>query len=206
MLALPALATGGLAALVPFALGLLAWPLGSFALYGGGGLLDFGAQLYQVRDGNAGLLGVALGDLLPLTGPAHSAAQAVSGLLLVGALALLWLRRRRRPFEPAEIDLAAAVLLAALPYARLYDLLFVTPLLLRVDRAPRASTPLLLLGWWLLPCLGLALLPYGGGGLPALLPPAAVAVWWLGARPGRAAPANAKGDHVPPPVTPLPSH
>jgi hypothetical protein len=182
LLALPALATGGLAAAVPFALGLLAWPLGSLALYGPAGLTDFVAQLLQVRDSNEGLLGVALSDLLPLTGAAHSAAQ-VAALALCALVAVAHWRRRHGPgAEPASLDVAAAALLALLPYARLYDLLFAVPLLLRLGRGRPASTRALLLGWWALPAAGLALLSHGGGGLPSLLAPAAVGLWWLNAR------------------------
>jgi hypothetical protein len=180
VLALPALLAGGPAALVAFALVLLAWPLGSLLTHGPEGLADFARQIDRVRDTGDGLLGVALSDLLPLAGGAQTLARAAGVAVCLALLATLWLRRRRgAPIGSAELDAATALLLAMLPYARFYDLLFAIPLMLRVGVRGGDRTWPLLTGWWLLPFAGLILLPHGGAGLPALLVPAALVTWWL---------------------------
>jgi hypothetical protein len=87
-----------------------------------------------------------------------------------------------RPLRPALSWLGAlaglAVVLATLPYNGLYDLSFLSPLMLRLGAAPDRPASAFLAAWWLLILLVGALTPYGGAGILAVIPPAA-AIFWL---------------------------
>ncbi|HEV7214856.1 MAG TPA: glycosyltransferase family 87 protein, partial [Chloroflexota bacterium] len=182
LLALPVLTTAELPAVLAFAGAMLVWPIGSLLVAGPAVFRAFVVQLYAVRDTNVGLVTSSLSSLLPLQGGLHEVVQA--GLLLTlligcGVLAMRRLRHGRR-LPPADVDLATALVLAALPYALVSDLLFLLPLLLRLGprRNPAAWWPML--AWWTLPWLATLLNTKGGGGLAALLPPlVAVAGWRL---------------------------
>jgi hypothetical protein len=96
---------------------------------------------------------------------------------------LLWRRLRGDVLSAGAADLAAVVVLAALPYALVSDLLFVLPLLLRLTAAQGRAAPVLFAVWWLAPWLAALLAHAGGGGLAALLPPLAALVAWRLLRP-----------------------
>jgi hypothetical protein len=173
LLALPALATAALPTVLAFGAAMLIWPVGSLLVGGPDVFRAFLVQIYAVRDTTSGLVTSSLSSLLPLHGRVHEGAQlALLALLLLGSgwLALRRLRGGRR-LSPAAVDLAAALALAALPYALVSDLLFLLPVLLRLGRRPNRWSWLLVLAWWLLSWVATLLTDRGGGGIAALLPP-----------------------------------
>ncbi|HZQ98520.1 MAG TPA: glycosyltransferase family 87 protein [Chloroflexota bacterium] len=175
LLALPALLGGPLAALIGFVLASLLWPLGSLAVAGPGGLVAFGRALYTIGGLDEELVGVPVSTLLP-AGPARTVVELVALALIVGLLAALTvLRLRGRRLAGSGVEVATALILVGLPYARMYEMLFATPLMLRLGTSRATRSWLLALAWWLLPLLSLALLSHGGGGLASLAVPAAVA-------------------------------
>lgn len=159
--------------MLAFGAAMLIWPVGSLLVGGPDVFRAFLIQIYAVRDTTSGLVTSSLSSLLPLHGRVHEGAQlALLALLLLGSgwLALRRLRGGRR-LSPAAVDLAAALALAALPYALVSDLLFLLPVLLRLGRRPNRWSWLLVLAWWLLSWVATLLTDRGGGGIAALLPP-----------------------------------
>lgn len=180
LLALPALTTAELPALLAFAGAMLVWPIGSLLVAGPGVFRTFLMQLYAVRDSNVGLVTSSLSSLLPLKGGLHELIQAGLLVLLLcgcGVLAVRRLRRGRR-LLPAGVDVATVLVLAALPYALVSDLLFLLPLLLRLGTRGHQSLWALMLAWWAVPWLATLLTHQGGGGTAALLPPLIALAGW----------------------------
>jgi hypothetical protein len=174
LIALPVLIASRPAAARAFALAALAWPASSLVVGGVQGLADFAAQLYHVRQAATALTGVTLATLVPLRGPALASMQLLgmaSLCILLTKLAFLRIRRRLRP-TPGVVDAVAAAVLAMLPYASIYDLVFVSPGLLRLAARPDRRVAELLAAWWLLLAAKELLEPYGGTGIMALIPPA----------------------------------
>jgi hypothetical protein len=179
LIALPALIAAGPGAVVVFGLAALAWPIGSLLAGGAHGLADFAGQLILVRTDLAAKTSVPIALLLPLHGQALAAAQL---LFLVALLVFLgWLaighRRAGRPINRGDIDAAAAVVLATLPYGLTYDLIFVAPALLRLGARCDRRVAAFLASWWLLPLAAPLLIPFGLGGVQAIIPPAAAGLW-----------------------------
>lgn len=177
LLAVPALLAAPWSAAVAFGAALLLWPLGSLLAAGPASLPAFLAQVYRIRDSEGGIVASSLSSLLPLHGTVHTALQLASfAALLAGLGVLLAVRLRRgRPLTAATADLATAAALCVLPYALVSELLFLTPLLLRLGVRPGRRAPLLVVAWWIIPWLAALLAPHGLGGVAALLPPLAVA-------------------------------
>lgn len=175
LLAVPALLAAPWSATVAFGAALLLWPLGSALVAGPASLPAFLTQVYRIRDSEGGIVASSLSSLLPLHGAAHSALQLASlAVLLAGLGALCVVRLRRgRPLPAATADLATAAALCVLPYALVSELLFLTPLLLRLGVRPGQHTPLLIVAWWTIPWVAALLAPHGLGGVAALLPPLA---------------------------------
>jgi hypothetical protein len=181
LLALPALLAGPWAALAGFGLASILWPLGSLAVGGPGGLAAFARAIYTIGGLDEELVGVPVSTLLP-AGPARSVVELVALALIGGLLtALAVLRLRGRRLAASGVEVATALILVGLPYARMYELLFATPLVLRLGTAPATRSRVLAAAWWLLPLLSLGLLSHGGAGLVSLLIPGAVA--WYATRP-----------------------
>jgi hypothetical protein len=179
LLALPALTTAELPAILAFAGAMLVWPVGSLLVAGPGVFRTFLVQLYDVRDSNVGLVTSSLSSLLPLKGGPHELVQAGLLLLLLAGCGVLAVRRLRggRRLLSSGVDLATALALAALPYALVSDLLFLLPLLFRLGHHRRQSWALML-AWWAAPWLATLLTARGGGGMAALLPPLVALAGW----------------------------
>jgi hypothetical protein len=179
LIALPALIASGPAAIVAFGLGVLGWPAASLLFGGVDGLVAFAWQLLRV--GGAGTLqnsGVSLPSLLRLQGQPLAVAQALclaALLVFLGRMALL--RRRGAPSGPGDVDAAAALVLVLIPYGMMYDLIFVSPLLLRLGSTPDRRSGALLAGWWLTLLLTLLLVDRGGGSVLGLVPVLAATLW-----------------------------
>jgi hypothetical protein len=180
LLALPALATASLPALLSFAGAMTLWPFGSLLVGGPAVFRTFLLQIYAVRDTTIGLVTSSLSSLVPLRGDVHAVVQTVLlALILLGAAGLAVRRLRGAPMlTPLQVDLAAALILAALPYALVSDLLFLLPLLLRLGRRPARPAWLVALAWWALPWLATLLTSRGAGGLAAVLPPLIALAGW----------------------------
>ena len=174
LLAAPALLGGPWAALVACALACLLWPLGSLLVGGPAMTRAFLLQLDNVKDSTNGLVASSLSSLLPLRGAPHQLVQGALLAALLAFLACLLVRRQRagRPLTGEQVDLAAAVVLALLPYALVSDMLFLAPLLLRLGGRLDGRAKWLMAAWWLLPFVASALTVVGGGGIAALYAPA----------------------------------
>ena len=179
LIALPALIASGPAATVAFGLAALGWPAASLLAGGVDGLVDFAGQLLRV--GGTGTLqnsGVSLASLFRLQGQPLAVAQALclaALLLFLGRMALL--RWRGRPLSPGGVDAAAALILALLPYGMMYDLIFVSPVLLRLGSRPDRRSGTLLAAWWLSLLFTLLLVDRGGGSVLGLIPLLAATLW-----------------------------
>lgn len=172
LLALPALLTAAPSATVAFALGLLCWPAASILLLGFGRLVEFFVRLYAVRGAAAHYAMIPLSSVVPLRGVLSTIVQlGVLGAVLL-FLGWCWWQRLQsgKGSSPEQVDAIMALVLAALPYVLLYDLLFVAPALLRLGQRPGWPGWLVLVAWWLLPAVAIVALPYGGGGIAGILP------------------------------------
>jgi hypothetical protein len=131
------------------------------------------------------VVAVPLSYVLPPGSDGRATLQLLLGALL--AVFVLWLLALRlragRRLSPAGVDAAAAVVLAGLPYAVLYDLPFVAPALLRLGVRPTWHGRTLLAAWWVLSLVAVALLRVGVDGAAALLPPALAAATVAAGRP-----------------------
>jgi hypothetical protein len=119
-----------------------------------------------------------LTSLLRLQGGALATGQALCLLALLAILArMALLRWRGAPPGPGDVDAAAALILALLPYGMMYDLIFVSPLLLRLGGRPDRRVAALLAAWWLSLLVTLLLVDRGGGSALGLVPLVAAGLW-----------------------------
>jgi hypothetical protein len=186
VLAIPALLAASPTATLTFAVGVLAWPVGSVLVLGPNALWSYGAQMLHAVDLNQGHVGISLSSLFPLKGTALRIAQLVSGLAFAAnVIYLLYQRAHFGQLQSAtKVDINTALSLAALPYALDYDLAFASAALLRLGDGRSTWGGALMIGWWLFPILGSALVTFGMGGIGALLPPA-IALAAAGIHTGR---------------------
>jgi hypothetical protein len=177
LIALPALIAAGPAALVGFVAAGLCWPVGSLLVGGLPGLVEYAAQLARVRGTVPNT--VTLASLLPLPVEMASQLQLLALIGLIVWLACMVARRlwAGRPATPASVDVGAISVLALLPYASVYDLVFAAPLLMRLSSRVDRRLVILFAAWWLLLGVQRTLAPYGGAGLLGMIPPAIVGVW-----------------------------
>jgi hypothetical protein len=186
LIALPAVLTASPAVVAGWFVGALMWPLASLVVGGPDGLVAFARQLLHVGQGGDGLISIALVDLVPATGAARTALQAgglvVLGALLIGLVVRQWCASR--PVPPGVLDAAAAAVLALLPYALFYDMLFAAPAMLRAGTRPTLLSRSLLVACWVLPVLAVVFRHQASFALalPALLPAAAALSCWVAVR------------------------
>lgn len=141
---------------IPAAAGACLWPLLSLLTAGPAGLAAMASRLLAVSGRTTHNIGASLASLVPLTGRAET--------VLTAAL-LAWRWRAGRPLAAPWVDVATAVVLAFLPYAFIYDLVFLAAPILRLTKSDRVMGL-----WWLVPLEATAIGQDGYRGFASLFP------------------------------------
>ncbi len=174
VLALPLLAVLPRRSWLAFAAGMLAWPMLSVLVAGPQLFWHYLQVLSALNATGSTLVTAEVSWFFLVPGMFHLRiiAEAIALAVLVTlVIREAWrVQRRERPSD-RRLEVLTAAAFCAMPHAVAYDLLFLTPLFLRLLAEWPPVRWVVLVVWFLIPTLGFALLNSGGSMLGGIAPP-----------------------------------